>query len=266
MGRMARPRSPKRADDVGAAVDELFAVPLESFTSSRNELAKKLRDVGDRDAAERVASLRKPTLAAWTVNQLARRYRREVDLLLDAGHRLIEAQRGAGSADERTAPARQQRHAVDKLLAAARSLLESRTSEETIRKVAESLRAASLTEEGRESLARGRLTDAVTTTGWDILVERAGGPSAPRKQPAPRKHGRTAELERAKRALGAAQADHAEARTAAREAAQELERARHALEQVERRSYAADERLAAAAEGVADARAELDRLRRHPSS
>src|SRR2546430_17725439 len=111
MGRMARPRSPKRADDVDSAVDELYAASLESFTRSRNDLAKALRDAGDRDAAERVGSLQKPTVAAWAVNQLSRRHRREVDLVLDAGHRLIETQQGGRSAEELASAAKQQRDA-----------------------------------------------------------------------------------------------------------------------------------------------------------
>jgi nucleotide-binding universal stress UspA family protein len=73
--------------------DRLYGLPLESFTSERRELVKKLRQRGDKKAADTVASLSKPSIAAWTVNQLARRHRRDVDLLLDASHRLIDAQR-----------------------------------------------------------------------------------------------------------------------------------------------------------------------------
>jgi len=263
MGRMARPRSPKRTDDVDATVDELYAASLESFTRSRNELAKKLRGAGDRDAAERVASLQKPTIAAWAVNQLSRRHRREVDLVLDAGHRLIEAQQGARTVEELAAAAKQQRDAVEALVRHARALLGARASETTMRKVAESLRAASLTEDGRESLARGRLTDAVTTTGWEILVERAGvSTAAPRAVPSPKKPDRRAEIEQARRMLKAAEVEHAEVLREARGAAQEREKARQELERSELHANAAAEKLAGAAEAVSEAKAELDRLRR----
>ena len=263
MGRMARPRSPKRADDVDTAVDELYAASLESFTRSRNDLAKALRDAGDRDAAERVGSLQKPTVAAWAVNQLSRRHRREVDLVLDAGHRLIETQQGGRTAEELAAAAKQQRDAVAALVRHARALLGARASEATIRKVAESLRAASLTAEGRESLARGRLTDAVTTTGWEILVERAGvSPAAPRAVPSPKKPDRRAEIEQARRTLKVAEAEHAEVLLEARAAAQEREKARQELERTELHANAAAEKLAGEAEAVSEAKAELDRLRR----
>src|SRR2546430_16501960 len=129
MGRMARPRSPKRADDVDSAVDELYAASLESFTRSRNDLAKALRDAGDRDAAERVGSLQKPTVAAWAVNQLSRRHRREVDLVLDAGHRLIETQQGGRSAEELASAAKRQRDEVGALVRLAAAMVGARADE-----------------------------------------------------------------------------------------------------------------------------------------
>src|SRR6058998_3424105 len=73
-------------------LDRLYALELGEFTAERDQLARELRSGGEREHADQVKSLRKPSLAAWTINQLARRERRDVDLLLDAGHRLREAQ------------------------------------------------------------------------------------------------------------------------------------------------------------------------------
>ena len=55
---------------------------------------------GRREDAEEVRRLAKPTLPAWVVNQLTRRDRRDVDLLLDAGHRLRTTQGGSGSREK----------------------------------------------------------------------------------------------------------------------------------------------------------------------
>src|SRR5262249_62367924 len=63
--------------------------------------AKELRGEGRREEAAQVAKLRKPTIAAWALNQLVRRNRREVDLLLHAGHRLRQAQAGVVRGGER---------------------------------------------------------------------------------------------------------------------------------------------------------------------
>jgi hypothetical protein len=244
--------------------DDLYAQPLESFTDARNQLARSLRAAGDTDAAERVAALRKPTVAAWAVNQLSRHHRREVDLLLDAGHRLIEAQQGARTAEELAAAARQHRDAVESLVRLARALLGTRASEETVRKIAETLRAASLTEAGREELARGLLTDAVTTTGWDILVARTGPTTSRTRTPKPKAPDRKAETDRAKSRLKDAESEHKTAVRVARDAADALEEAQRLLDAAELRANAASDALAAAAERVSEARAELDRLRRAP--
>src|SRR6266536_1742685 len=85
------------------AIDELYGADLDDFVAERARLAKGLREEGDGAGAQTMAKLRKPSVAAWILNQLARRNRREVDLLLDAGHRLREAQAGALSGAERDA-------------------------------------------------------------------------------------------------------------------------------------------------------------------
>ncbi|MGH2789258.1 MAG: hypothetical protein ACRDJV_15380, partial [Actinomycetota bacterium] len=65
------------------SLDALYALPLEDFTAARNELVRQLQDAGDKGTAEEVRSLRKPSLAAWAVNQLARRHTDELRKLLD---------------------------------------------------------------------------------------------------------------------------------------------------------------------------------------
>ena len=55
--------------------DDLYGLPLDRFVAERGALAKALRADGRRDEASRVAALRKPSVAAWAVNQLARTQR-----------------------------------------------------------------------------------------------------------------------------------------------------------------------------------------------
>src|SRR5204863_2632144 len=115
--------------DLEQAIDELYAADLEQFVTERTRLAKALRDAGDREGAQTVTKLRKPSVAAWALNQLARRNRREVDLLLDAGHRLREAQAGALRGAERDAfeqARRSEREARTRLVQAAEKLLGER--------------------------------------------------------------------------------------------------------------------------------------------
>src|SRR3712207_4149986 len=51
---------------------DLYALPLDEFTASRDRLAKELKSSGDEEAARRVKAMRKPSLPAWAVNRLAR--------------------------------------------------------------------------------------------------------------------------------------------------------------------------------------------------
>src|ERR671927_1493124 len=75
-------------------VDALYGVPLEEFTPARDALAKDLRGKGEREGAESVKGLPKPSTAAWVVNQLARTQGSEVQALLDAGRAMRAAHEG----------------------------------------------------------------------------------------------------------------------------------------------------------------------------
>jgi hypothetical protein len=60
------------SDRVATAADELYGADPAEFTDRRKALADAARAAGDAAAAKRIAALRKPTRAAWVVNQLAR--------------------------------------------------------------------------------------------------------------------------------------------------------------------------------------------------
>ena len=54
-------------------MDELFDLPPTEFIAARDALAKQLKADGDAGAAAEVKALRRPSVAAWAVNQVARR-------------------------------------------------------------------------------------------------------------------------------------------------------------------------------------------------
>jgi hypothetical protein len=68
------------ADD--RILNELYSLPLEDFTEARNEAAARLSRSGKDALAREVKALRKPTLTAWAVNQLARQHPKELRKLL----------------------------------------------------------------------------------------------------------------------------------------------------------------------------------------
>ena len=59
-------------DRVSTAATELYGADPQEFTDRRKALAAAARAAGDAAAAKQIAALRKPTRAAWVVNQLAR--------------------------------------------------------------------------------------------------------------------------------------------------------------------------------------------------
>ena len=121
--------------DLDNDIDRLYVAPREEFVRERDALVRTLRAAGDRDAAAEVGALRKPTLVAWTVNQLAHKERRDIDLLLDAGKRIIDAQESSiakgGRADLDAAQA-SLRRAISGLTAQASAILGPEASKTTL--------------------------------------------------------------------------------------------------------------------------------------
>jgi hypothetical protein len=209
--------------DVDAEIDRLYGLPLEQFVAARNELARTLRQSGGGEAAADVSALRKPTLVAWAVNQLAHTRRREIDLLLDAGKRLIDAQQALIAGGQRAEIEGAQtslRNAVRGLTDAAAEILGKRASTATLAKVAETLRSAATAAEGRELLARGRLVEELSETGWDIVATLTPAPAAERRVRERQRQRRAAEKDTEK--------DAAEERTRREAELRELGRARAA--------------------------------------
>ena len=158
-------------------VDELFALPLDEFTAARNALAKRLKGDGEADAAEQVRALPKPSVAAWTVNQLARREPDGVRSLLNVAARLRSAQerslQGERTADELRAAQAEERDVIRTLTRAGEAALRDAgrpAAGATLERVASLLRSAAVDEPGRTALREGRLTGDVEVSGFDAFA------------------------------------------------------------------------------------------------
>jgi exonuclease VII small subunit len=245
-------------ENLDEALDRLYGLEPEAFVGERDRLVRELRAAGERETAEQVKQLRKPTLAAWTINQLARQERRDVDLLLDAGHRLREAHERvlAGEDPGRLSEAqRAQRDALGALHKAARRILaETGRSEAALAHVTPTLQAAAVSSEGRELLARGRLTGELEATGFDLLApltgETAEKRARRRKKPSAPAERRTrqAELERMRLE---------DARRELREARETVKSSEKALRAAEQRAAKARKELTDAEEGLQARKAAL---------
>jgi hypothetical protein len=251
--------------DVEQALDELYAAAPEEFVAERSRLAKLLKAEGEGADAARLAKTRKPSLAAWALNRLVRERRRDVDLLLDSGHRLRAAQAGVLQGAERdafTQARRTEREAVDRLTREAEKLLRERAndraSDGVLAQVAASLRAAAVSEEGRQLLARGQFTQALTGgQGFELLGELAGEAPPPRQRTAAAKKKAEAKR-RAREALSEAKATLQQAEREARAARREADRIAATARNAEHDAVAAETAAEAAAKAVAEAQARLD--------
>lgn len=107
-------------------VDELYRLRPEEFVAARDALMKRLKAGGDKERAAEVRALRRPTVAAWAVNQVARSSRKDVAELTRIGDRLRDAHQalldGGGDAGVREANA-QRRALVATLTKQALALL-----------------------------------------------------------------------------------------------------------------------------------------------
>jgi hypothetical protein len=72
---------------LSAAADELYGADPAGFVARRTELVKQARTAGDKALAGQIAALRRPTVAAWYMNLLARAGSTELDELIDLGAR-----------------------------------------------------------------------------------------------------------------------------------------------------------------------------------
>ncbi len=245
------PKAP--VSELEQALDELYRVDVDEFISTRKRLAKQLKESGSVDASATVAGARKPTVSAWIVNQLARRKRKEIDLLLDAGHRLREAQASllrGGEQKDFVAARKAQQSAVTKLTKAARLLLEERggASPRAFDQVVETLRIAAITDEGRELLARGRFDKPPASSGgFDALAALAPANQPPTSITPKRRAQQREVLTEAKSQLREAEKARRELERQAATAEKEAERLRRDLETAKER---ADEARAAADEAA----------------
>jgi hypothetical protein len=245
--------------DLDSAIDELYAADLGDFVSERKRLSKEL----DPEEAAEFAKLRKPTVAAWALNQLARRNRRDVDLLLDAGHRLREAQTGVLRGKEREGFEQAQtieRDALRRLTKAAQELLGNRSAT-VLNQVEQTLRSAAVSESGREVLARGRFVEPLGAEGFDVVTALAASVPASGKAKRRAQPGRD-EREAAAEALKEAKARLREAEKAARDAERRAEAAHAEADRADEAAESARGDVTRAEREVAGAEQTVARLRR----
>src|SRR4051794_41186234 len=249
-------------------IDELYDLPLDEFTAARNELAKELRS-SDREEAERIKGLRKPSAAAWALNQSVRRDPARLKEFLEAAAELRDAHEALLEGGERealeaaTARERQAAHA----LADAAEEVAGGGGPGLRGKGAGTLRAAVADDEARAALAAGRLGG-----GGPGLRDRVAGPlRAAVADDEARAELESGRLVREREAVGlglfgGAPVEGARKRSPKverqRAARKELDEARQRQQRAQRRARDAGQSVAAARERAEAAMETLERAQR----
>ncbi len=271
------------AGPLAHAAAELYAADLGEFTARRAELASRARAGGDQETARQIAGLRKPTRAAWLINQLVRADPGAPGRLAELGTDLRAAAAALDGARIREL-SQARRRLVDDLV---REALERPGQQAPGAGVREELTvtfgAAVADPEVARQLAAGTLVRAVQHGGLDGLQleleppARAGdepaaslGPSrprprggaaaaqrprpepasGPRPEPAPAGAGRRRE-----------RAEEQRARREQEQAGRDRQREQEQAERDRQRQLAAAQRVVAAAERAAGAAARAERQR-----
>jgi hypothetical protein len=245
--------------------DRLYVLRPSEFRRARDEAAAEARAHGDSALATSIRALRRPTVAAWAANLLARQQPEQAEELVRLGEDMREARRGIGA--ERMRALTRQRHEVVGALArqAVRLTAEAgqRIGPEAQRQVEETLHAVLADEVAARQWLAGHLVHPLSAAGdFDVTdaddtgqareeharqrVKKAQGTKAQRaKTQGAKTQGTKTQGTKAQRAKASTQGAET-SRTAARERSARLTRARREAEQAKRELRAAEQQRAAA--------------------
>lgn len=242
-------------DDVAA---RLYEVEPSAFVAARTEAARAARDAGDRELAAAIEKLRRPSLAAWALNLLARDDVAGLARLVALGEELREAQQQLrGDALQRLS--RERHEVLAALTRRARKLAGDAghpLGTEAAHQVQQTLGAALVDPDAAQEMRAGRLVTPLSYAGFGPATPSMPAvASSERAQPTHRGEPREDEpaqrprtqRERLEREVAEARREVAPLLQDAQRAAQALERADDAVADAQRKLTEATERRDAAA-------------------
>jgi len=172
--------------DLDEAVNQLYGLQPEEFLDARRRLALTTKSAGEPGLAKAIDSVRKPTAAAWAVNQLTRRQPDEIERLATLAASLHDAQeRVDGRALKELG--RERTKLVDELVrCCARTVKDAggSLSPAVANQVRETFVAALASTAATDAVASGQLTRALSYAGFgDVDVSEATAAPSPARRP-----------------------------------------------------------------------------------
>jgi hypothetical protein len=176
-----------RQVNLAQVADELYALAPAEFRAARDERAGQERAAGRREFADAIAKLRRPTVSAWLVNQLAREAADQVGRLLELGESLREAQQELAGDRLRELSA-QRRETITPLMQAAKGIASGAgqsVSAGVEREVLATFEAALADPDAADAVRSGWLTSALSYIGLGgtDLAEAVAVPARPGRAP-----------------------------------------------------------------------------------
>lgn len=153
---------------LASIADELYGLAPAEFTAARNAKVREVKDTADKELADRVRELRKPSPAAWGVNLLARHRAAELEQLAELGASMREAQAELDRA-ELAELTRQRRQVVGALAKHASALAKEshvNLTAATVEEVAQTLQAALGDPAAAAAVRSGRLVRPLESVGF----------------------------------------------------------------------------------------------------
>jgi len=161
-------------------LDALYREHPEGFVAARDQLAKEVRAAGDREEADRIKKLRRPSVAAWLLNRTALSSPKPLEEFAEASRQLEEAQTRALEGDDDAvtdwrAAADREREANAAVVEAAAGLARDAdhpVKERALELAGATLQAAAGDAELRDRVMRGRLEreQSATTLGTPAVA------------------------------------------------------------------------------------------------
>jgi hypothetical protein len=255
--------------DLDEAVGELYGLSPDDFLPARRGLAARAKADKETGLAKAIESIRKPTAAAWAINQLVRSRPDDVERLVELAAGLHEAQEKMDGAAMKTL-GRERTKLIDELVRSTAAVAKESggaLSMPVANQVRETFVAALATTAAAEAVGSGQLTRALSYAGFgDVDLSEATAAPAPARRPAlrvikgegresGRGRGRTAEPEPEEppkpdpallKRLAEAEKRSRETMSAAAKAGDALSEATDALEALDQRIADLDAELKAA--------------------
>jgi hypothetical protein len=173
--------------DLDEAVGELYGLHPDEFLPARKGLAAKAKAAKETGLAKAIESIRKPTAAAWAINQLVRARPDDMERLVELASGLHEAQEKMDGAAMKTL-GRERTTLIDQLVRATAEVAKEgggSLSMPVANQVRETFVAALATTAAADAVGSGQLTRALSYAGFgDVDLSEATAAPAPARRPA----------------------------------------------------------------------------------